>query len=109
MSDFGTIITATSKHSLTESDEEKLTELLQQLIVKYQALNAEGELMNAQFEITDSNTAVAPLSDHYYGDEDPDDQVDFVEDNELDYAELLAEKLQTLFPDYSFEAKLERW
>ncbi len=109
MSDFGTIITAISKQTFTESDEEELTELLQQLIVKHQALNAEGELMNAQFEIIDSKTAVAPLSDHYFGDEDPENQVDFVKDNELDYAELLVEKLQEFFPNFSFEAKLERW
>jgi len=109
MSDFGTQITATKNSKINEADEEILTEKLMQLIVKYQALNAEGELMNSQFEILDETSAIAPLSDHYFGDEDPDNQVNFVEDNELDYAELLTEKLKELFPDFKFEAKLERW
>ena len=56
MSDFGTIIIATKINStgfeeeITETDEENLSEVLAKLISHFQTLNAEGDLMNAQFE-----------------------------------------------------------
>lgn len=116
MSDFGTIIIAT-KHNqthgttaaFTELEEEKLTDALTFLIVKHQALTAEGDLMNAQFEITENNVAIAPLSDHYFNDEEWEDQYDFVSDNEGDYAELLVQELICIFPAFKFETKLEKW
>jgi hypothetical protein len=116
MSDFGTIITATKQNqthgttaAFTELEEEKLTDALTFLIVKHQALTAEGDLMNAQFEITEKNVAIAPLSEHYFNDDDWEDQYDFVLDNEADYAELLVEELGRSFPTYKFETKLEKW
>jgi hypothetical protein len=116
MSDFGTIITATKQNqthgttaAFTELEEEKLTDALTFLIVKHQALTAEGDLMNAQFEITEKYVAIAPLSEHYFNDDDWEDQYDFVLDNEADYAELLVEELGRSFPTYKFETKLEKW
>ena len=115
MSDFGTIITATkivsseNELKITETDEEHLSEVLAKLISHFQTLNAEGDLMNAQFEITDKNVAIAPLSDHYFNDEEWEDQYDFVSDNEGDYAELLVQELIRIFPAFKFETKLEKW
>ena len=115
MSDFGTIIIATkinstgSEQEITETDEENLSEVLAKLIREFQTLTAEGDLMNAQFEITEKNVAIAPLSDHYLNEEDWEDQYDFVSDNEWDYAELLVQELSRIFPEYKFETKLEKW
>ena len=115
MSDFGTIITATKlvsigfEQEITETEEENLSEVLAKLIREFQTLTAEGELMNAQFEITDKNVAIAPLSDHYFNDEEWEDQYDFVSDNEGDYAELLVQELIRTFPEFKFETKLEKW
>ncbi len=115
MSDFGTIIIATkinstgSEQEITETDEEHLSEVLAKLIREFQTLTAEGELMNSQFEITEKNVAIAPLSDHYFNDEEWEDQYDFVSDNEGDYAELLVQELIRIFPEYKFETKLEKW
>jgi hypothetical protein len=115
MSDFGTIITATKlvsigfEHEITETEEENLSEVLAKLIREFQTLTAEGELMNSQFEITDKNVAIAPLSDHYFNDEEWEDQYDFVSDNERDYAELLVQNLSSIFPNFKFETSLEKW
>jgi hypothetical protein len=115
MSDFGTIIIATKLNStgfeqeITETDEEHLSEVLAKLIGHFQTLNAEGDLMNAQFEITEKNVAIAPLSDHYFNDEEWEDQYDFVSENEGDYAELLVQELIRIFPAFKFETKLEKW
>ena len=115
MSDFGTIITATKlvsigfEQEITETEEENLSEVLAKLIREFQTLTAEGDLMNAQFEITDKNVAIAPLSDHYFNDEEWEDQYDFVSDNEGDYAELLVQELIRIFPAFKFETKLEKW
>ena len=115
MSDFGTIITATKlasigfEQEITETEEENLSEVLAKLIREFQTLTAEGELMNAQFEITDKNVAIAPLSNHYFNDEEWEDQYDFVSDNEGDYAELLVQELIRIFPEFKFETKLEKW
>jgi hypothetical protein len=115
MSDFGTIIIATkinstgSEQEITATDEENLTEVLAKLISHFHTLNAEGDLMNAQFEITEKNVAIAPLSDHYFNDEDWEDQYVFVSNNEEDYAELLVQELIRIFPEFKFETKLEKW
>jgi hypothetical protein len=115
MSDFGTIITATKivstgfEQEITETDEENLSEVLAKLIHEFQTLNAEGEFMNAQFEITEKYVAIAPLSNHYFNDEEWEDQYDYVSDNEGDYAELLVQELSRTFPEYKFETKLEKW
>ena len=115
MSDFGTIITATKLVSsenelkITEADEEQLSEVLAKLIREFQTLTAEGEFMNSQFEIIDKNVAVAPLSDHYFNDDDWEDQYESVSNNEGDYAELLVDELSRSFPTYKFETKLEKW
>ncbi len=115
MSDFGTIITATkivsseNEQKITDMDEEYLSEVLAKLIREFQTLTAEGEFMNSQFEITDKNVAVAPLSNHYFNDEDWEDQYEFVSNNEGDYAELLVQKLSSIFPNFKFETSLEKW
>lgn len=115
MSDFGTIITATKlvltefEQEITETDEENLSEVLAKLIHEFQTLTAEGDLMNAQFEITEKYKAVAPLSDHYFDNSTWGEQADFVTNNEADYAELLVEKLSSIFPNFTFETSLEKW
>lgn len=115
MSDFGTIITATkivsseNEQKITVMDEEHLSEVLAKLIRELQTLTAEGELMSAQFEITDKSVAIAPLSNHYFNDDDWEDQFEFVSNNEGDYAEILIQKLSAILPNFKFETSLEKW
>jgi len=114
MSDFGTLLRVTKKDNseLTISEVNDLSSELKKIIKKGEFVNALGEPFEHDFVIDDDKkSAVAQLSEHYYGDDltENEELFEFVENTEKEQIEGIIEKLKIEFTDFEFEVETEEW
>jgi len=111
MSDFGILLVATKKNgtSISSSEIASLSNELENLIKNGDCTDMLGELFQHEFDSSNGPEVLVQLSEHYFGDEDPDESMEFVEENELDDAKELATKMSQLFSDFTFKATIEAW
>lgn len=115
MSDFGTLITAVKKSGTVSKNElNQLSDKLKSLIQSNEDyINYLGEPYEHDFDGVENsaNEAIALLSEYYFGEDDDenDDLYQTIEDEELEDAKSLAEKLAGHFPEFSFEAEVTTW
>lgn len=110
MSDFGTIITAKklATTSISSGELDQLSEKLKSLIQQKGFKDITGESWDYEFELAESD-AIVRLSQYYYGDEDADEEREFVEEEELADAQELVEALKSEFSGFDFSARVIEW
>ncbi len=110
MSDFGTIITAKKQSAASISSGElgQLSDKLKFLIQQKGFEDITGEKWNHEFETAESD-AIVRLSQYHYGDEDGDEEREFVREEELGDAQELVEALRSEFSDFDFRAEVIEW
>ena len=110
MSDFGTIITAKklTTTSISSGELDQLTEKLKSVIQQKGFKDITGESWDHEFESAESN-AIVRLSQYHYGDEDADEEREFVEEEELADAQELVEALRSEFSGFDFSAEVIEW
>ena len=114
MSDFGTMIIATKgKDTFQQSEVNAVSQKLKEIIKNNDAyINYLGDPYEHDFHLVDGSTEIGVLlSEYYFGDEEDenDDLFSTIEEEELDDAKELAEKLSVAFPNYTFSASVEEW
>ncbi len=115
MSDFGSTLSATkASGGFTANEVNEVSQKLKEIIKNDDAyINYLGEPYKHDFHVVsnDSTEILVQLSEYYFGgDEDEDDDLlQTIEEEELDDAKELAQKLAALFPAYTFEAEVMTW
>jgi hypothetical protein len=111
MSDFGTLLFAKklNGNNISENEMNSLSNSLKDIIDENEYSDALGEPFNHEFGTTDGNEVIVQLSEHYYGNEDPDEMKEFVKETELEQAKKLKEKMKSKFSAYNFEVSIEEW
>ncbi len=114
MSDFRTLLTITKKDNseLANSEVSGLSSELKKIIKKEDFVDALGEPFGHDFILDeDKKSAVAQLSEHYYGDDSKENEelFEFVENTEKEQIEEIIEKLKIEFADFEFSTETEEW
>lgn len=114
MSDFGTLLSATKKDKsdFTNSEVNDLSSELRKIIKKEDFIDALGEPFGHDFIIDDDKkSAVAQLSEHYYGDDTKENEelFEFVEFTEKEQVKEIIKQLKSEFPDFEFTTEIEEW
>ena len=111
MSDFGTLLVAKKQNGnkISENEMNSLSDTLKELIEKNDYSDALGESFNYEFDESDGIEVIVQLSEHYYGNEDPDEMKEFVKEIELEQAKKIMEKMKTKFSTYNFDVSIEEW
>lgn len=111
MSDFGLLMSVVKKDGGTFSAEEltSIGNAMESIISAEEYANTLGEPFLHEFSSSNEPEAVAQLSEYYFGDEEPEESMEFVEENELDEAKELATKMGERFSEMTFTATLEEW
>jgi len=111
MSDFGTLLVAKKQNgnNISENEMNSLSETLKELIEKNDYSDALGESFNYEFDESDGIEVIVQLSEHYYGNEDPDEMKEFVKEIEFEQAKKIMEKIKSTFSTYNFDVSIEEW